>query len=351
MGGLSSSGRASLPLSPKLRSLTRYGPGILLCAAIALPAYELSGYHQSLDALAISLIAGIVLRNVLGPITSVQPGVSLTSAVFIPVGIMLYGTRLDFHTFSQLPLYTTGIVIFGMAAYLMVIMAGTTLLGIDRRTGLLLASGSAICGASAIAVLSPGVGARSRETSMALIVITTVGLTGALVYPLLADAFSMSITAYGAFSGATLQQTGIVKLAASHMGDEALALALSVKMVRIAMLAPLALILSTASSIGAGWGRKQKGDSAFGQALRRTWFIPFFVLVAVLFTYYEPIAAYRQDVGSLATICLSLALAGIGLTVSFDSIRSEGSRPLILGFAGWAMVSALMLFVFISLFK
>ncbi|MEK7818045.1 MAG: hypothetical protein AAB281_07320, partial [Actinomycetota bacterium] len=66
--------------------------------------------------------------------------------------------------------------------------------------------------------------------------------------------------------------------------------------------------------------------------------------------YYEPVAAYRQDVGSLATICLSLALAGIGPTVNFDSIRSAGSRPLILGFAGWAMVSALMLFVFISLF-
>ncbi|MEK7817018.1 MAG: putative sulfate exporter family transporter, partial [Actinomycetota bacterium] len=110
MDGLSSSGRASLPLSPRLHSFTKYGPGVLLCAAIALPANELSGYHQSLDALAISLIVGIVLRNVLGPITSIQPGIWLTSAVFIPVGIILYGTRLDFQTFSQLPLYTTGIV-------------------------------------------------------------------------------------------------------------------------------------------------------------------------------------------------------------------------------------------------
>lgn len=350
MGGLTGDGSIRMDGSPStfLYQAARTVPGLLLCACIALPANELSKYHPSLDALAISLIIGIVLRNTLGPVVAVQSGVRLATMIFVPVGVILYGSRLDLLTFTALPVYTTLIVIGGMAAFFLVINGAGRLMGIDPGTRILMAAGTAICGASAIAVLSPVTRARSRDTSMALIVITTAGLIGVLIYPVIANLLTMPAATYGIFSGATLQQTGIVKLAAAHMGDEAVSLAVTVKMVRVAMLAPLAVILAAALL-------KPDGDTSgrgrtLSMAFRQVWFIPLFIAAALLFSFYEPAAALKVDIEPLATIFLSLALASIGLTVDFDSIRTKGPRPLFIGLFGWLAVSGLLLLMTIHFF-
>ena len=354
---------------PSLRRiLADFGPGALLCAAIAMPAYEISHFAPSLDALTVSLIMGMMLRNVLGPGAAMQPGVRMATALFIPVGIILYGTRLDFDVFSSLPIYTAIAVLLSMTSFYLIILLGTKLLGVDRGTGLLIASGSAICGAAAIAVLSPVVGARSRAVSMALIVTTTAGLTGALVYPIVADMLGLSSTTYGIFCGSTLQQMGVVRLAAEHMGGVALTIGTTVKMMRIAMLAPITVILAITAPLGransgaadgedAGAlesapeaaGFRNASQSAWKVGVRRAWFLPVFVAVALLFSFYRPAAALSDPLEPAATIAMALALAGIGLGVDFESIKSSGSKPLLLGFAGWAIVGILFLFALVPL--
>ena len=352
MGGTSkSSGMASIHPSPVrgVRLASSFLPGLLLCAAIALPAFELSRYNASLDALALSLILGMVLRNVLGPSVSVMPGVRLAGTVFIPVGIILYGTRLDFLIFTGLPAFSIILVISSVGLFFLTILLMAGALGVNRGTGLLIASGSAICGASAIAVLSPVVCARDRDISMALIVTTVAGLTGALLYPLISDWLSLSEKVYGVFCGSTLQQTGIVRLAASHMGAGALDLAIPVKMLRIAMLAPAAAALAMTTSMKATGRSDTGGAGKILMALKRAWFIPVFVAVALVFSFVEPAVTARGSIKPFATIFLSLALASIGLRVDFDSIRSMGSRPLLLGFAGWALVGSIILLALLIL--
>jgi uncharacterized integral membrane protein (TIGR00698 family) len=322
---------------------TGYIPGVLLCAAIALPSFELSHYSPSLDALALSLIIGVILRNTLGLSASVQAGVGLASAVFIPCGMILYGTRLDFRIFTSMPAYTLLLVLFSVALFYLTIPALGRLLNINSTTSLLVASGSAICGASAIAVLSPVVRARSRDTSIALIVTTAAGLTGALLYPAIADSLSLNSQLYGIFCGSTLQQTGIVRLAASHLGPEALSYAVPVKMLRIAMLAPAAVVLAGFTSMEAGRDGAVNLKRAVLRAIKRAWFVPVFLAVALVFSFAGPAADMREIFNPISTIALSLALASIGLTVDLGSIRTLGSRPLALAFAGWALVGMLVL--------
>ncbi len=347
------------------RLIFEIGPGLLLSFAIALPVYEISRISSSLDPLALSLILGMVLGNVLGPAVARQPGVAAATSIFVPAGIVLYGSRLDFQIFAQLPVFSTMAVLAAVASFFVVMLAGSKLMGVDKSTGLLIASGSAICGAAAIAVLAPVVGARNRNTSVALIIITTVGLTGALLYPLIGDFLSLPVATYGFFCGSTLQQIGIVRLAAAHMGKEALATAVTVKMIRISMLAPVSIILGAAASLRVP-GRKERGGSradlfagrpagAAGGAWRtgvsRAWFLPLFVAVAVLFSFFQPAIGMREPLKPLASICMSMALASIGLTVNFQSIKSAGSRPLFLGFAGWALVFICFLFVMVPAFS
>ncbi len=346
--------------------ISETGPGALLCLAIALPAYEISGLSTSLDPLALSLIMGMVLGNVLGSAAVRQPGVMASTALFVPAGIVLYGTRLNFNTFSQLPVFSTMAVITGVASFFMVMLLGSKALAIDKNTGLLIAAGSAICGAAAIAVLAPVVGARNRNTSMALIITTTAGLTGALLYPLIGDSLSLSKTTYGFFCGSTLQQIGIVRLAAAHLGREALATAVTVKMMRITMLAPISILLGATAPLaragrkGAEACRRDQGRAAAGReggipgawraGVSRAWFLPLFVAAGITFSFFQPAINIRQSLEPLATICMSTALASIGLTVNFESIKSEGSKPLLLGFAGWAAVCIFFLFVMIPVF-
>ncbi|MCL6106012.1 MAG: putative sulfate exporter family transporter [Actinobacteria bacterium] len=340
----------------------RDGPGLLLSAAIALPAYEISRYTSSLDPLATSLILGIVLGNVLGPGAAIKPGVRFTASLFIPIGIILYGTMLHFDMLSGLPGFAIAAILLGMATFYLVILLGGRMLKVDAGTGLLIASGSAICGASAIAVLAPVAGAHSKDTSMAVIVITTVGLTGAILYPLICDFLSMSTMSYGFFCGSTLQQIGIVKLAASHLGREAGKIAVTVKMVRIAMLAPIMMILAPAVSLASGKARgavpgveepraPARSMSVMRLAARRAWFVPVFVCMAFLSSFVQPVMNAGPVLRPVATITLSLALASIGLAVDFDSIKSSGSKPLLLGFAGWAIAAGFFLFVTMPLFS
>jgi uncharacterized integral membrane protein (TIGR00698 family) len=339
-GGAASVQRAQAPDKGVISSCL---PGLLLCAAVALPSFELSRYNPSLDALALSLILGMVLRNVLGPGTAVTPGVRLASAVFIPAGIILYGTRLDFLVFTGLPGYSIIVVIAAFTMFFIAILSLSHLMDVNRSTGLLIACGSAICGASAIAVLSPVVRARERDMSMALIVTTVAGLTGAMIYPILGDWFSLPEKVYGILCGSTLQQTGIVRLAASHMGTEALEFAIPVKMLRIAMLAPTAVALATSASLQRNAGPGDDRSARALQALKRAWFIPIFVAVALVFSFAGGAVEIRESFKPFATIALSMALASIGLRVDLGSIRAMGSRPLLLGFAGWALVGSVIL--------
>ncbi|MHB8858678.1 MAG: YeiH family protein [Thermoleophilia bacterium] len=316
-------------------------PGMLLCLAIAAPSLELARYSPSVDALTLSLIMGMIIRNVIGSSEMAQPGIRMVSMIFIPAGILLYGTRLDFQNVADMPLLTTATIMICIILFFTVILLGVKKLGIDQRTGLLIASGTAICGASAIAVLSPVVGARSRDTSMALIVTTTAGLIGALLYPMIADAFSLSDISYGIFCGSTLQQMGIVRLASSHLGDAAVAYAVPVKMLRIAMLAPITLFLAGKTAFRPGAGITASASSL--QVLKRNWFLPLFVAVALVFSFFGPAASLRTGVEPFAIVFLALGLASVGLSVDFNTIKSSGSRPLLVGVLGWALVATVIL--------
>ncbi len=316
-------------------------PGMLLCLAITAPSLELARYLPSVDALTLSLIMGMIIRNVIGASEVARPGIRMVSLIFIPAGILLYGTLLDFQNVADMPVLTTATIMICIILFYTVILLAVRKLGIDHRTGLLIASGTAICGASAIAVLSPVVGARSRDTSMALIVTTTAGLIGALLYPMIADAFSLSDISYGIFCGSTLQQMGIVRLASSHLGDAAVGFAVPVKMLRIAMLAPITLFLAGKAALRPGAGMSASAGSL--RVLKGNWFLPLFVAVALVFSFFGPAASLRTSVEPFALVFLALALTSIGLSVDFNTIKSSGSRPLLVGVLGWALVATVIL--------
>ena len=140
----------------------------------------------------------------------------------------------------------------------------------------------------------------------------------------------MSPLSYGIFCGSTLQQTGIVQAGLITPGRRDCSAWRSGKDAEDRP--------AGADHTGAG-GNHGPAAAAGGARLacprnlayacKRCWFLPLFMATALIFSFFGPAADMRQALEPVATMFLAMALASIGLSVDFDSIKAGGSRPLL----------------------
>jgi uncharacterized integral membrane protein (TIGR00698 family) len=284
--------------------------------------------YPALDALFLALLFGIIFGTLFGEKESkriAEKSLSIT----LPVGIMLYGANIKFVCPWHFPSHVIAITFLSM-----VLMSGTVLilsrkLGVGEKFSMLLACGSAICGASAIAVLSPIIKPKKEEFSAAIIIITIVGLTGAVLYPFLSYVLNIPPESYAILSGATLHQTGLVKIASLPFGEKIVQEALAVKGIRIAMIAVITLIVSFMYS---------------EKKFYVPWYVVGFLVVALLSSFILDQGVIRL-IQPLSTIAFSITLASIGFSVNIKDIQNMRLRPLIATYCGWILSLALFLII------
>lgn len=303
-------------------------PGLGLVVAIAAASHLLSLGHTALDPLVLAMLASIVVGNLFGPRESLGPGISLSHRTFIPLGIILYGTQMDAHPLLAYGMDRVLHILLMVVIGLFSIVWISDKLGISRTIGLLLAAGSSICGASAIMVLSPVIKAKQEDTSISLLAITVVGLSGVILYPLALVLFSLPENLYALLCGSTLFQVGQVRAAAAFVGPDAVEMALPVKLLRVTALLPVAVAYSLLK------GRE-------GRRIYVPWFIVGFIITAALSNLLPALAVRRAALAPYGAFCFSLAVAAIGLTVDIESIIDVGPRPLLAAFLGWIVIIAL----------
>jgi uncharacterized integral membrane protein (TIGR00698 family) len=201
-------------------------------------------------------------------------------------------------------------------------------MGVGTIIGLLLAAGSSICGASAIVVLAPVLGAKKEEISISLLAITVVGLTGVITYPLAQELVGLPERTYALLCGSTLYQVGQVKAAAALVSPAVIALAVPVKLVRVGMLLPVAITYSLLQ------GSPQRKPYV-------PWFIVGAIAAALLMNTVTPLAGVRPFLAPYGTFLFTIAIAAIGLSVDLEAIIEIGPRPLLLVFLSWLILLAL----------
>lgn len=303
-------------------------PGLAVTAIIAVISYLTSSLHPSFDLLVISIIFGMLISSMLGEKEIFEPGTEVALKIFLPIGIGLYGAQLKFGG-PEVRFLPSMAVLIAMAFFITYHVSRA--LGLDKPLSLLLGSGISVCGASAIVIVAPLINAKKEDTSISLISIITVGLTGMLTFKFLPQLVGMSANKFAFLSGGTLPMVGQVKVASQSLGPEAAALAMSLKVLRIAFL----MFLVTGMLIFAG---KQK------KRFTVPWFIAVFFALAVVANASPQAAAWLKKLEPVSRFSLSMALAAIGLSIDIDSITEKGSRPLLASFLSWGMI-VLMLFL------
>jgi uncharacterized integral membrane protein (TIGR00698 family) len=229
-------------------------------------------------------------------------------------------------------------ILFTIASIVLTLTVGYLLgrlLKINQKTSFLISAGTAICGGSAIAAVSPVIKAEEKQISIALGTIFILNSIALFVFPAIGHHFHLSQSQFGLWCAIAIHDTSSVVGAASKFGNEALQVATTVKLARALWIIPLAF--------GSAWAFKNKDTK-----VKIPYFIGLFVVAIVLNTYIPLIQQISGYIVSISKTGLTLTLFLIGCGLSRKNIASVGFRPILQGFILWVLISVTALFVILQ---
>ncbi len=218
-----------------------------------------------------------------------------------------------------------------------VMVAGCLLgkwMGVSPRLSYLIASGTAICGGSAIAAVAPVVKADENETSVSLAVIFALNALALFIFPPVGTLLGLGEHPFGTWAAIAIHDTSSVVGAASCYGEKALETATTVKLTRALWIIPLSLV---SALIFARHNNKQQGGASKASI---PWFIFLFIAAMAINTYAplpQVLAGFLRE-ASHRTLSATLFLIGSGLSAA--ALRQVGARPVLLGVTLWVFISA-----------
>ncbi|OQP44651.1 hypothetical protein A4H97_09810 [Niastella yeongjuensis] len=211
---------------------------------------------------------------------------------------------------------------------------GTLILGtligrlfrINKKTAYLIAAGTAICGGSAIAAISPVIKAEEKQISVSLGTIFILNASALVLFPMVGHYLQLDQTRFGLWSALAIHDTSSVVGAASKYGNEALEIATTVKLVRALWIIPVAF-LSTLIF-------RNKGAK-----IKIPYFIGLFVVAICLNTYVPGIQPFSNTIVHISKGALTVTLFLIGCGLSGKTVMSVGWKPVLQGLLLWLIVS------------
>lgn len=317
------------PFHARLRRHAALAPGLALAAAVAaagMLAARLAALQAiGMGALTLAIVLGIAVGNTVFPRIAARSGagVDFAKGMLLRAGIVLYGFRVTFQDIAgvgvQGLLVDVAVVasVFGLA-----VLLGTRVFKLDRQTAMLVGAGSAICGAAAVMATEPVVRAQAHKVSVAVATVVVFGTTGMFLYPWLYPHLGLGEHAFGVYAGSTIHEVAQVVVAGNAVGEAAGSAAVIEKMLRVMLLAPFLLALSS-------WLARGE-DEGGARRIVVPWFAVLFVAACGFNSLHLLPAPWIGAMVQLDTVLLAMAMAALGLRTHAGAIRQAGARPLAL---------------------
>lgn len=279
---------------------------------------------------AVALFMGIALALTIGaPYPKANKKVSKYLLQAAVVGL---GFGMNLH--SALAAGREG-MLFTIVSVVGVMILGVTLgkiLKVNPKNAYLISSGTAICGGSAIAAVSPIIDADENDTSLALATIFILNAIALFIFPPIGHALGLSEQQFGTWAAIAIHDTSSVVGAGAAYGQEALQVATTIKLTRALWIFPLALVSILVFR-------------SKGKKIAIPWFILMFVGAMLLNTYLNIPQQISSTVVMLSKKALGVTLFLIGCGLSVGAIKKVGAKPLVLGILLWAIISVATLLV------
>lgn len=276
----------------------------------------------------IALLLGVLIVNVFG-----NPFLAFNhKAITFLLQFSVVGLGFGMNASSAISAGKEGFLLTVLSIFSTLIFG--TLLGkwlkTDKKTSHLISCGTAICGGSAIAAISPAIKSNENQTSIALGVIFILNSVALFVFPFIGHQLDLSQKDFGLWCAIAIHDTSSVVGAANKYGAEALQIATAVKLARALWIIPISIVTAIIF--------KNKNSK-----IKIPYFIGLFILAMLLNSYVPKIAILTPSIVGIAKIGLTITLFLIGATLNSNALKSVGVRPLLQGVFLWIFIAGLAL--------
>lgn len=302
------------------------GVAIVVGAAATLAAVWVPG---PVPAVLVAVLLGGLLANTVGLPAAAGAGVGWTARRILRIGVVLLGANLVLTEIAAIGAVSVAVVVVCMVAAFATVAGLSRIARIPPRLAVLIGVGTAVCGNSAIAATAPVIDADEREVSFAVGTITIFGTVALIAFPVLAHLLDLPAAVLGFWAGLSINDTSQVVAAGAAYGEEARDVAVVVKLVRNALMAPVILLV-------AWWAaRRSTGDASVGRGKAGRTAVPPFVLGFLALAGLRSVGlipdATAAALGIAATVCITVALGAVGLGTRIAELSRVGPRPFLVG--------------------
>lgn len=319
--------------------------GILFTFIIAFIANWLGRLFPIIGGAVFGIMIGILINNFIGKPKSVEKGVTFTSKKILQWAIIVLGGGLSLTQVWKTGLSSFSVMLFTLTAAFIAAYGFGKLMGIPSNLKTLIGVGTAICGGSAIAAISPIIEADDMDIAYSISTIFLFNVIAVLIFPPLGHLLGLSDNAFGLWAGTAINDTSSVVAAGYAYSNAAGAYATIVKLTRTTMIIPVSLIFSFI--VAYKKKKDSKEDSKVNYSFKKIfpWFIIWFLIASLLNTmgvFPNNSIPYINKVGKFM---IAMALTAIGLNSDFKKMLKTGVKPILLGVIVWFVVSAVSIIV------
>lgn len=305
-------------------------PGLLLATVLGLAGHFGSAYTPGwLNGILLALLLGMAVGNLLKLPAPLQPGIGFTSSKLLELSVLFLAFSINYGHITRLGASSFSIVLVMVLGMVFITYYLARQVRCPGSTGWLVGFGTAICGSSAIAALAPRVAKNKEDVGIAMAVVNLFGSVGMIVLPLVLVRFDLSETQLGILIGGTLHSVGNVVGAGYTISDGVGEAATTIKLARVAMLSPALILFNLLVDRGESQGWRQQ--------LRLPWYLWGFIGITLLTSVVTLPAELLRAMELAGKLALTIALAAIGLKVSFGELLSSGRKGLGFGLIVFAV--------------
>lgn len=278
----------------------------------------------ALNGILIALLLGMLLGNLVRLPETLESGVNYTSSKMLELSILFLAVGINYTDIVALGFQP----FLGVAAVVFIVLFMSFFLSkrfnCPGNTGILVGFGTAICGSSAIAALAPSIQKQNKEdVAIAMAVVNLLGTFGMLILPwalLQIDWPSSDVasTVIGYLVGGSLHSVGNVAGAGFAIGKSAGDVAITVKLARVALLTP-GLIFMT-------YLTQRNAEGNWKRYFKLPWYLVGFIIVTFIVSVVDITKPALKEIEYIGKVILTIAMAAIGLKVSFKKLLQAGSR-------------------------
>lgn len=221
--------------------------------------------------------------------------------------------------FIETFLSVTFVMVFGM-------LLGK-LFKVEKNIALLISTGTAICGGSAIAAVAPILKSENYQNSFALIVVFVLNAIALLLFPYIGHNLGLSQEVFGNWAAIAIHDTSSVVGAGAIYGEKALHIATTVKLIRALWIIPLSLTIAFLNK------------TADKSAIKFPWFILLFVLAIIFANIFPSLQPSYEHFSWLGRRGMVIALFLIGSNITIKQIKQSGAKSFALGIILWCITA------------